>query len=68
MWGPGQAHRPARKIDWLTISDREQSVVDDVERIRSHPLVPDNIPIHGYLYDVTTGRLTEVPQATGKAS
>jgi carbonic anhydrase len=66
--GTGPGSPAGKEIDWLTISDREQSVVDDVERIRSHPLVPDNIPIHGYLYDVTTGRLTEVPQATGKAS
>jgi carbonic anhydrase len=51
----------AAEIDWLTIADREQSVVDDVERIRSHPLVPDDIPIHGYVYDVRSGRLLEVP-------
>jgi carbonic anhydrase len=51
-------------IDWLTIKDLAQSVVIDVERIRQHPLVPRSIPIHGYLYEVTTGRLVEVPQAT----
>ena len=36
----------------------------------THPLVPDRIPIYGYLYDVTTGRLIEVPEATaaGKAA
>jgi len=41
-----------------------------VERIRTHPLVPKNIPIYGYLYDVKTGRLIEVAAATvvGKAS
>lgn len=53
-----------REIDWLTISDREQSVVDDVRRIRSHPLVPPGIPIYGYVYDVRTGRLVEVAAAT----
>jgi carbonic anhydrase len=51
-------------IDWLTIKDLAQSVVVDVERIRTHPLVPASIPIHGYIYEVTTGRLVEVPQAT----
>ena len=51
-------------IDWLTIKDLAQSVVIDVERIRQHPLVPASIPIHGYIYDVTSGRLIEVPQAT----
>lgn len=51
-------------IDWLTIKDLAGSVVIDVERIRQHPLVPGSIPIHGYLYEVTTGRLVEVPRAT----
>jgi carbonic anhydrase len=39
------------------------------QRIRSHPLVPGHIPIYGYYYDVKTGRLVEVPEATaaGKA-
>ena len=33
---------------------------DDLDRIRNHPLVPRNIPIYGYVYDVTTGLLNEV--------
>jgi carbonic anhydrase len=60
--GPGSAE--ARYIDWLTITDNAQSVVDDVNRIRSHPLVPRKIPIYGYIYDVATGRLNEIPEAT----
>jgi carbonic anhydrase len=60
--GPGSAE--AKYVDWLTISDNAQSVVEDVARIRSHPLVPANIPIYGYIYDVTTGRLNEVAEAT----
>ena len=66
--GPGSAE--ARYIDWLTISDQAQSVVEDVIRIRTHPLVPSRIPIYGFLYDVKTGRLGEVPDATvaGRAS
>lgn len=57
-------------IDWLTISDQGTSVCADVKRIRNHPLVPSDIPIYGYIYDVKTGRLVEVPEATkiGKAS
>lgn len=60
--GPGSA--VGRDIDWLTISDREQSVVDDVRRIREHPLVPGTIPVYGYVYDVRTGALEEVVAAT----
>ena len=51
-------------IDWLTISDNAQSVIEDVERIRNHPLVPAGIPVYGYIYDVGVGRLIEVPEAT----
>jgi carbonic anhydrase len=62
--GKGPGSREGAYIDWLTISDRNQAVVDDVERIRRHPLVPKNIPIYGYVYDVKTGSLIEVPGAT----
>jgi carbonic anhydrase len=51
-------------IDWLTISNEEQSVINDVARIRNHPLVPPSIPIYGFIYDVRTGKLNEVKQAT----
>jgi carbonic anhydrase len=60
--GPGSAE--ANYIDWLTITDNEQSVVDDVTRIRNHSLVPKRIAIYGFIYDVATGRLVEVPEAT----
>jgi carbonic anhydrase len=64
--GPGSSE--ASYIDWLTISDNAHSVVDDIVRIRRHPLVPSRIPIYGYNYDVTTGRLVEVPEATAAGS
>jgi len=60
--GPGSSE--ARYIDWLTIADSAGSVVEDVTRIRNHPLVPAGIPIYGYVYDVTSGRLVEIPEAT----
>jgi len=60
--GPGSPE--AKYIDWLTISDSAQSVVEDVSRIRTHPLVSATIPIYGFIYDVTTGRLVEVAEAS----
>lgn len=51
-------------IDWLTIDDQERSVLRDVRRLRVHPLVPRYIALHGYVYDVATGRLREVKAAT----
>jgi carbonic anhydrase len=60
--GPGSTE--GSFIDWLTIADQESSVLADVTRIRDHPLVPSNIPIYGYVYDVTSGKLIEVSAAT----
>lgn len=51
-------------INWLTISDQAQSVLEDVQRIRNSPMVPGDIPIYGYIYDCKTGKLVEVPEAT----
>jgi carbonic anhydrase len=59
--GPGSVD--GHFVNWLTISDREQAVVDDVKRIRNHPMVPARIPIHGMIYDCGSGRLIEVPEA-----
>jgi carbonic anhydrase len=50
-------------INWLTIKTQEQSVLEDVLRIRNHTLVPNYIPIYGFIYDVKTGKLIEVPEA-----
>jgi carbonic anhydrase len=61
--GAGPGSRAGEFIEWLTIPDRKQAVVDDVVRIRTHPLVPGSIPIYGYIYDVKSGRLLEVPGA-----
>jgi carbonic anhydrase len=47
-------------IDFLPFPNLEQSVVDDVARLRAHPLIPDDIPIHPYIYDVATGQLVPV--------
>ena len=65
--GKGPGSHAGEFIEWLTIRDQEQSVRDDVQRIREHPLVPKNIAIYGYVYDVKSGRLVEVPDANRPA-
>lgn len=62
--GKGPGSPEGRFINWLTISDNAASVVEDVRRIKAHPLVPDYIPVYGYIYDCKSGRLVEVPEAT----
>ena len=68
--GKGPGSNEGDYIDWLTFSDNAQSVVADVTRIRNHPLVPASVPVYGYIYDVKTGKLVEIPEATaaGKGS
>ncbi|HKD85033.1 MAG TPA: carbonic anhydrase [Terriglobales bacterium] len=66
--GHGPGSREGEFIDWLTIRDQAQSVRDDVQRIREHPLVPDNIAVYGYIYDVSSRRLIEVPERAAVCS
>jgi len=60
----GSGCTDGKYINWLTIKNQEQSVLEDVLRIRNHSLVPSDIPVYGYIYDVKSGRLIEVPEAT----
>lgn len=68
--GKGPGSHEGDYIDWLTIHDQKLSVIEDVERIRRHPLVPKDVAIYGYIFDVKTGELNEVADATniGKAA
>jgi carbonic anhydrase len=62
--GTGTGSDAGEFIDWLTFKDPTSAVVTDVRRIRHHPLIPPRIPIYGFIYDVKTGKLIEVPEAT----
>jgi carbonic anhydrase len=62
--GQGPGSTAGHQIDWLEFKDARPAVVDDVRTIRKHPLVPKRIPIYGYIYNVRTGQLEEVPEAT----
>ncbi len=47
---------------WQTfhvIEDQAQALAEDVQKVRSHPLIPDNVEVGGFLYDVDTGLLTQ---------
>lgn len=56
--------------DWLKgFTDLEAEVTRSVEVVRSHPLIANDIPVHGLIVDPTTGKLdvvtegyTKVPQ------
>jgi carbonate dehydratase len=54
---------------WLTgFDDVEDSVRHTVELIRKHPLMPDNIAIHGLVIHPTTGKLNLIVDGSLPAS
>ena len=53
-----------RYIRWLPIRRSEDAVIQDVRRLREHSLVSDRVKIHGFLFDVSTGLLSEVEAAS----
>jgi carbonic anhydrase len=56
--GTGKAMvAPARFYDF---SDLEENVRQQMRKVRSHPWIPDNIIVRGFIYDVDTGTLSEV--------
>jgi carbonic anhydrase len=63
--GKGPGSRAGEYIEWLAVKDPKQAVLDDVARIRAHPLIPKSIPVYGYIYDVKSGSLIEVEGAKG---
>ena len=61
--GKGPGSRAGEFTEWLTFKDERQAVLDDVERVRNHALVPKTIPVYGFIYDVANGKLVEVEGA-----
>jgi carbonic anhydrase len=50
----------ARGIDFLPFADLDQSVRDDIRFLKDSPLIPDEVSVRGFVYDVKTGRVREV--------
>jgi carbonic anhydrase len=50
----------ASDIDFLPFGDLEQNVHEDVEFLKRSPLIPDDIEVRGFVYDVGTRRVHEV--------
>lgn len=50
----------ADDIDFMPFTDLDASVRDDVRTIRANPLLPKELEVSGWVFDVATGRLDEV--------
>lgn len=51
-------------LDFFNHTNFVESVIEDVERIRRATVVATDISIYGCIYDVKSGKLIEVPEAT----
>ncbi len=47
-------------VHFHAFSDVQENVREQIEKVRSHPWVPRDIPVRGFVYDVKTGRLAVV--------
>jgi len=45
---------------FYAFSNLEEDVREQVQKVKSHPWIPKNIPVRGFIYEVKTGRLKEV--------
>jgi carbonic anhydrase len=54
----GQA--PIAPARFYSFTDAEQNTREQVQKARSHPWISQEVPVRGFVYDVKTGRLSEV--------
>ena len=54
----GQA--PIAPAKFYSFTDAETNTREQIHKARSHPWIAAEIPIRGFVYDVKTGRLSEV--------
>ncbi|MDY3024476.1 beta-class carbonic anhydrase [Streptococcus pluranimalium] len=47
-------------MDFLPFINIENSVREDMQKLKDSPLIPEDVVINGAIYDVDTGRMTEV--------
>lgn len=47
---------------FYAFDDLEKNVREQVRQVKSHPWIPRQIPVRGFVYDVKTGKLSEVEE------
>ncbi len=47
-------------MSWHVVSDQLAALREDVGRVRAHPLIPRDLPVGGFRYDVDTGLLAQL--------
>ena len=52
-----------RPVHFHAFRDLEENVRQQIQKVQSHPWVPSEITVRGFVYDVRTGKLREVAAA-----
>jgi carbonic anhydrase len=50
----------ANGLNFHSFQNLEQNVKDQVDKIKSTPFLPKDIPVYGFIYNVKTGKLAKV--------
>jgi carbonic anhydrase len=58
-----EADADASDVDFKPFPNLEESVRESVRTLRESPLLPDSFDVSGWIYDVKSGRITEVSEA-----
>ncbi|MBC7276414.1 carbonic anhydrase [Nocardioides sp.] len=57
------AESAGQDASWLdltvVVDDQARALAEDVAKVRSHPLVPEDVKVGGFIYDVDTGLLNQ---------
>lgn len=55
-------------VRFHAFGDLRENVRRQIERLRSHPWIPQGVPVRGFIYDVKSGKLQEVESTAGKVA
>jgi carbonic anhydrase len=51
---------PIAPAKFYSFTDAEQNTREQIQKARSHPWISPEVPVRGFVFDVNTGRLSEV--------
>jgi carbonic anhydrase len=54
-------------LKFYSFPDLEANVKNQVDKIKSTPFLPKDMPVYGFVYDVMTGKIKEVARPTTTA-
>ncbi|MBZ5526448.1 MAG: carbonic anhydrase [Acidobacteriia bacterium] len=63
-----QTGKDASHLHFHSFTDLQSSVARQIQLIREIPFLPKDIDVHGFLFDVRTGKLQEIGLEAGKAA